>query len=329
MRAAMVQAGERLLIECQSPWLLALISEACGSALDTDGDVEEPDLHLVLSEQRTPFDVAGWDPLTRGACHRDGSVVMVNACGSGFDLRVSIGSQAPPGSIRVEARFRPPGRERLASVAMRSRFHLLTRAVLLQYPAMWAAGLHGRMPLHAAAVSVGDRVALLAGPGGIGRSTLLLGALRDGGRACSDNLCVSDGERAYGLVEPVRIEGAGGRRMPHGRSERDLPNRVDVLTPDCLVVLRRAAGGVASVRQLAPGPAADVLVAGTFMAGELRRYWAFAATLALGTGRGPMHPPVAQVAALAARLPAVEITLGGLPSPSLAALLAEPAGVAS
>ena len=32
------------------------------------------------------------------------------------------------------------------------------------------------------------------------------------------------------------------------------------------------------------------------MAGELRRYWAFAATLALGTGLGGSHPPVEDVA---------------------------------
>ena len=33
------------------------------------------------------------------------------------------------------------------------------------------------------------------------------------------------------------------------------------------------------------------LVAGTYMAGELRRYWAFAATLALGTGHGRQPSP--------------------------------------
>jgi hypothetical protein len=32
------------------------------------------------------------------------------------------------------------------------------------------------------------------------------------------------------------------------------------------------------------------------MAGELRRYWPFAATLTAGTGIGPAHPPVGEVA---------------------------------
>jgi hypothetical protein len=47
------------------------------------------------------------------------------------------------------------------------------------------------------------------------------------------------------------------------------------------------------------------------MAGELRRFWAFAATLAAGTGAGPSHPPVGEVAsAFAERLPCFVLRLG-------------------
>jgi hypothetical protein len=47
------------------------------------------------------------------------------------------------------------------------------------------------------------------------------------------------------------------------------------------------------------------------MAGELRRYWAFAATLALGTGLGASHPPVQPLAQeLSVRLPCLQVTLG-------------------
>jgi hypothetical protein len=98
--------------------------------------------------------------------------------------------------------------------------------------------------------------------------------------------------------------------MPHGRGECILPNRVDVLVPDRLVVLRREPSGRSGSRPLKSEAAARVLTAGTYMAGELRRYWAFAATVSMGTGRGPVHPPVADVAREFARLPAVEITLG-------------------
>jgi hypothetical protein len=311
------------------PWTDRMLREACGSTLSDDTG-ETPDIDLVVSANTASFGLLGWAPLTRGAFCRNGDVVLTNACGSGFDLRVETRSSLGEQRIRVEARFRPPTRERIAARMLRSRFHLLTRAVLLQYPALWVAGLRGLTPLHAAAVTVGDAVPLLVGPGGVGRSTMLLPALAAGGQACSDNLCTSDGWRAHGVVEPVRVEGLHGRRMPHGRAEGPLPNRVESLVPDRLVVLRRSGSGPTQTRALSPAQAADVLTAGTYMAGELRRYWAFAATLAMGTGIGPIHPPVQRIADLfARRLPAIQITLGPRPTPALAELLATPEELAS
>jgi len=63
--------------------------------------------------------------------------------------------------------------------------------------------------------------------------------------------------------------------------------------------------------------AARELVAGTYMAGELRRFWSFAATLALATGAGPAHPDVCGMAALlASRLPCFEVRVAhGSPAP--------------
>ena len=58
----------------------------------------------------------------------------------------------------------------------------------------------------------------MTAPSGVGRSTLLL-ASSGGSRATADNLAVGDGTTVWGLVEPVRVEGGGGRRMPHGRHE--------------------------------------------------------------------------------------------------------------
>ena len=59
------------------------------------------------------------------------------------------------------------------------------------------------------------------------------------------------------------------------------------------------------------------------MAGELRRYWAFAATLALGTGLGGNHPPVQAIAdMLSSRLPCLQVTLGDRPGAPLRELLA-------
>jgi hypothetical protein len=317
MRAVMVQAGQRLSVDAPVHWVAGLLAEACPGAWQPP-DGLPADIEIVVRTDHRMSDVDGWEPVTRGAYRRGGAVVLHNACGSGFDLRVRAEDR-----LLIEASWRPPRRDRLAAMALRSRFHLLVRAALVQYPAMWWAGRSGRVPLHAAAVDSDGAVALLAGPGGIGRSTLLLDALAAGGRACSDNLCVSDGRTVHGLVEPVRVEGGAGRRMPHGRREMALPSRVRSLVPDRVIVLRRDGLPYSTVRPLDPAPAADAMVAGTYMAGELRRYWAFAATLALGTGVGPAHPPIGAVAAdLARQVPCWEVVLGEKPTVGLRELLA-------
>jgi hypothetical protein len=318
MRALMVQAGQRLSVDCPVNWLAELLTEACPGAWQPVSG-QPADIELIIRTGSDPSTLDGWEPVTRGAYRRAGEVVLHNACGSGFDLRVRAGER-----LVVEASWRPPRRDRLASWALRSRFHLLVRAALVQYPAMWWAGRLGHAPLHAAAVSLGDAIPLLAGPGGIGRSTLLLGGLADGGQACADNLCVSDGRWVHGLVEPVRVESGQGRRMPHGRRELPLPSRVPSLAPDRLILLRRDDRQHPAVRPLDPVRAADMMVAGTYMAGELRRYWSFAATLTLGTGVGPAHPPLGAVAwSLAERMPCWEIILGDKPTVGLRELLAQ------
>ncbi|GHF42916.1 hypothetical protein GCM10018783_09720 [Streptomyces griseosporeus] len=316
VRALLVQAGERLVVDCRWSPVARLLAEG-GAGAWRPADGTGADVRVEVEPQHRPFDIRGWRPLARGAHVRDRSVVLHNACGSGFDLCLTVVAE----QLQVRARWRPPARERIAARLLRSRFHLLVRAVLLQYPALWWAGHHGRVPLHAGAVTLGGSVPLLAGPGGTGRSTLLLRAVADGGRACADNLCVTDGRDVFGLVEPVRVEGGGGRRMAYGRSERPLPSRVDSLRPDRLVVLCRRPGARPSVRPADPAQAARSLVAGTYMAGELRRYWPFAAALALGTGLGPAHPPVTGAAQeLAHLLPADELVLGDRPDEGLAAL---------
>ena len=164
---------------------------------------------------------------------------------------------------------------------------------------------------------------MIAGPGGVGKSTLLAAGLGQGEIATADNVCACDADTAYGLAEPLRVHGTGGPATTHGRVERQLPGRVPSLDPDRLVVLRR--GNPWATTTAGPVPrdtAARSLVAGTYMAGELRRFWPFAATLALATGIGPAHPDVSGIAAsLAARLPCVEVTVADGSQESVAELL--------
>lgn len=301
----MTTAGERVGVDCAVPRLLALLAAGTGGELAGTA-ATDPAVHLTVQASSRPFSRDGCTLIGRGVWANPHSVLIADACSSGFDLRVE-----PRGSIAlVTARYRPRPATRSANVLLASRFRLLATQTLLHYPALWWASLRGRVPLHVSVTSGPGGVTMIAGPGGVGKSTLLAAGLPQGEIATADNVCACDGHTAYGLAEPLRVPGgASGPAAPHGRTEVPLAGRVPALDPDRLVVLRRAtAGEEPGVRPLPAAEAARELVAGTYMAGELRRFWPFAATLALATGLGPAHPDVGGVAAaLAGRLPCLEV----------------------
>jgi hypothetical protein len=309
-------AGERLLLESGIPWVSELVAEASGGNLAALAGVG-PSLAVTVERSRQPFPTAGWRLLARGAFARGSEVVCENVCSSGFDLHLRL-ADLP----RFTARWRPPTRELAASKALRSRFQLLARAVLMQYPVLWSAGLHGRVPLHVSGCVVGGKRVLIVAAGGIGRSTLLLREVASGSLTTGDNVAVGDGSMIWGLVEPWRVTGGAGRRMYHGRRELSAGGHLPSLEPGSIIVLER---GEAPAPELQPCSALDAarsLATATYMAGELRRYWAFAATLAAGTGSGPAHPPIADVAAaFASRLPCFVLRLGTEQRRSLSELL--------
>jgi hypothetical protein len=307
LRAGLNTAGERLAIECAPPRVAALVRECADGTLHTDDPSGPHTVEVSIEASARPFDVEGWVRLTRDSWHRDGRVVVRDVCTAGLDLLLEIESDVP----RFTFRRRPPVRTRAAAALLPARARLLTRAAIMQFPALWWSAHRGRAPIHAPALSAGGSTLLLVGPSGVGKTTLILRETALGGLATGDNVSVSDGVRVWGLVEPVRAEGESGRAMPHGRRETHLGHRVERLEPDRLVVLRR--GVRRRARAITPAEAARELVASTYVAGELRRFWPLAATLALGTGIGPPHPPVAEVAqAFAARLPCVEVELPSL-----------------
>jgi hypothetical protein len=351
MRAVLRSAGEQIELVCPDGHLARVLEEGLAGHLCPATD-SRPDVRVTVQDAAAPFDTAGWDVLTRDAWRRPGQVIVRNACSSGLDLLV----RAELPTLDIVARWHPPVTGRAAAAVLRARSRLLIRAVLVQYPALWWSQQRGRVPLHASVctLSAGGPTVLIAGPGGVGKSTLVNAELARGGRATCDNLCVSDGHTAWGLLEPRRVPadsadagsgtgassgtgatsgtggdtgassgtGAGratggrGRRMPHGRREAPWLNRVDEQVPDVLLVLRRGSSPEPTVTPCPPADVARSLTAGTYMAGELRRYWPFAATLALGTGLGEIHPPVERIASkLTARLPCREVILGhpGMP----------------
>lgn len=310
--------GEVLAVSSELSWVADLLEEGADGALHAHAPAS-PSVHVLIERSGRPFAAHGWERLTWGAARCGAQVVVEDVCATGFDLHARIDAGVP----RCDYRYRPRASSRATARVLRRRFVLLVRALLLQYPVIWSAGARGRAPLHVAACTAGRHSVLLAGPAGVGKSTLVARELEAGGVAASDNLSVSDGGTVWGVVEPLRTDVGTGRSTTRGRHEQHLGRRVPVLTPTTLVLLRAGIDGTEPVvGTVCAAEAAGALEGGTYMAGELRRYWGFVATLVTATGLGPVHPPVGAVSwALATRLPALEIQLPARPGLRLADVL--------
>jgi hypothetical protein len=313
-------AGERVFVESRLPWVTRIIAGAAGlaephqrasqpAAASPDADVApdplRPSVHLRVESDVTPFNIEGLRLVTRGAFTDGHRTVLINVGGSGFDLLVAV---ATGDELVVTARYRPGRLVRMANLMLPRRFGLLAGQVLVHYPVLWRASWRGRVPLHVSVVTMSAGTTMIVGPGGVGKSTLIAAALRAGAQATADNLCCADDIECFGLAEPMRVDAtiASGDRTSHGRVAQPMERRADALTPDRLVVLER--GAPTRITAMEPEQAARSMVAGTYAAGELRRYWAFSATLALATGRGPAHPPIADTALrYAFRLPCLRM----------------------
>lgn len=313
--------GEIVEISSSLPWVWDIVSGSAPGEF-IDASAEPPTVTIDVERAQTAFRVRGWEPLTRGAWRRSDQVVIEDCCATGFDLHFRCLADR----AEFAYRWRPRARGRLAARVLRRRFILLTRALMALYPVLWRSGLRGRVPLHAAACTAGDSTVLLAGPAGVGKSTLIKAELKAEAVATSDNLCVTDGRVVWGLAEPLKVEAGEGVRTSHGRRESSLPRRAATLVPDTVAVIRRGLEGAPSVHECDPDTALRSLITGTYMAGELRRYWPFNAALAAGTGLGPVEPPLSDAAnRLVHGLRCVEVWLGPTPAPRLSDLLAHQA----
>jgi hypothetical protein len=309
-------AGLTLEVDApRGPWRQRA-AEACAGQFT---ESTSPDVQVHIEVGGGPFELDGLDPLTRGAWAGREYVVIRDACASGVDLRLTTSANC----LQVEARPRPRPSQRALALLAPARAQLLWRAAMLQYPAMWWAGVKGGVPMHLSALVVDGEGVVLAGPGGVGKSTLLADAMSAGAQAVSDNLCVCFGSTLYGVLEPRRTAGGTGRRMPHGRRESGWTARREHVVAGRILVLRRGSEAEVDMVPISAGEAARVIAAGTYAAGELRRYWAFASTLALGTGLGPAHPPVVGSAGdLAYGIPCSQVQLPATPGAHLADLIA-------
>ncbi len=322
-------AGQVVAVDSAVPGRAVQMVAATGHAGRTDARVGRPDVHVWIEAERSPFDRSGMAPVTRGAwTDGKGHVIFESVGGSGHTQRWSIGHTD---GIETRSRWLPSAAQAGAARLLRSRQRALEAEVLVHYPALWWAAQHGLAPLHVSVLRVEGAVVALAGPGGLGKSTIVAGELARGAVALCDNLAVSDGVTMHGLAEPLRLApGAAlpGPRHPsrttHHRRDYEWGSRPARMVPDLVVVIRRSGASTPTVTEITGEAAARALVAGTFAAGELGRFWALSATLALAGGSTTVLPSVTEAAhRLTDRLPCVELDLGA-PGVPLGMMLAGP-----
>lgn len=322
-------AGQRVVI-ASGPTALANRLQAASGHSGWHGTLTgHCDVRIELEADRHVFSHAGMVPVTRGAwTDGTGSVLFDSVGGSGHSQRWSIGANGP---VVTRSRWHPSMAQAAAAELLRRRQHALEAEVLLHYPTLWSAARHGLAPLHVSVLRVDDVVVVLAGPGGLGKSTMVSVELAHGAVALCDNLAVTDGVALHGLAEPLRVERGTpvpaqrrtGRAM-HGRQSYDWGPRPAAMVPDVLVVVRRGHSDTPTLRQTTSDVAARSLTAGTFTAGELTRFWPLSATLALATEDQQVLPAVEEAATrLAERLPCFELELGR-PGVALHTVLAAP-----
>jgi len=235
------------------------------------------------------------------------------------------GEAAPRLTVDAVCSYVPRGLGRrleyLRSVRMerkRNRLFFKLMYFAVYYPLAWSLRRgRGWGLVHASALALPSGGAvLLAGMGGVGKSTLGLSLLsRPGTRLLSDNLLFHDEHRVYSCPEPVRlddmaVEGIAASGIQMERS--DLPAtahpkptyavahglRAETASPAALFFLR--AGGAPGVEPIEAARAAELLAAGNDLAREIEDYRPCAAlleTLAATRGR-PAAAPAASLTRL-------------------------------
>jgi len=166
---------------------------------------------------------------------------------------------------------------------------------LVYYPCFWwlerQRDLH---PIHAAGVELDGRVVLLAGPSGVGKSTLSTGlAALPGARLLSDTFILHKGTTARPVCEPLLLDrfsrewiGAGAERLQPidwryclGRDGFHWPREHQSGGGEVKLLLFPHRAARPGLRRVEPQAAHARISSGDFIINDLRRYWAFAAVL--------------------------------------------------
>jgi len=207
--------------------------------------------------------------------------------------------------------------------ALRQRRFTTLLYYLLYYPCFWWLERHEHLhPIHAAGVEIDGGVVVLAGPSGVGKSTLSTGlASTPGAKLLSDTFLLHAGAATRPVREPLLLDAWSrswireGADLLRAIEWRYCLNRNGFHWPQ----ERLSVGGPARlllfphralthyVRPLSPAQAQGQIDAGNFIVNDLRRYWAFAAALEMLDPSPLSGERAASLAALVAEVPRYEL----------------------
>jgi len=196
---------------------------------------------------------------------------------------------------------------------------------LIYYPCWWwLEQMRDLHPVHAAGVQLNDKVILLAGASGVGKSTLAVAlAAHPGARFLSDSFVLQSGDDVCAVPEPVLLDawsrtwlGTAGEQLERvdypyvlGRSGYQFPRSRTVAggRAGLLVFPRRAPEPY--VRRLSPDQAHQRLSAADMIINDLRRYYAFAAVFEQLAAGGLVAHREANIAKLTTDIPSYDVGL--------------------
>ena len=196
---------------------------------------------------------------------------------------------------------------------------------LVYYPTFWWLEHHRVChPIHAGGVQLPGGVVAMAGPSGVGKSTLVTGlACHPSARLLSDTFLLHQGATVRSVPEPLLLDqwsrgwlGGGADALQPIRHRYSLERNGfhwpdDQLAPGgevrLLVFPQRAASHY--VRPLPVGQAQGRLRAGDLIVNDVRRYWAFASVLEVLDPNPLVQAREQSLAAFVERVPCFEVGL--------------------